>query len=175
MSLYTRDLSTLNDADYHLGHTSPSSTKSMHEVVWFPSAPLPKPRPCCIAQWFGHYSWGHNGGKWTRNEVHDNHGYGFDPHDDSDNVEITGNTVYNNGWHGISKGATPFCLSPLALLALTIPRPLYILYIVIDTCEGGGASTIIFFRLSTWWRAPHPTQEQILMKRRWLPRTRPTV
>ncbi|CAM9267840.1 unnamed protein product, partial [Ascophyllum nodosum] len=51
--------------------------------------------------WFGHYSWGHNGGKWQYNEVHDNIGYGFDPHDDSDNVKIIGNTVYNNGWHGI--------------------------------------------------------------------------
>lgn len=51
--------------------------------------------------WFGHYSWGHNGGNWSMNEVHDNHGYGFDPHDDSDNVVISGNKVYNNGWHGI--------------------------------------------------------------------------
>lgn len=59
--------------------------------------------PSDVAQWFGHYSWGHNGGKWTNNEVHDNYGYGFDPHDDSDNVEISGNKVYNNGWHGISE------------------------------------------------------------------------
>eukprot|EP00904_Undaria_pinnatifida_P001001 jgi/Undpi1/10901/HiC_scaffold_3.g01427.m1 len=51
--------------------------------------------------WFGHYSWGHDGGNWNNNEVHDNYGYGFDPHDDSDNVNIIGNTVYNNGWHGI--------------------------------------------------------------------------
>eukprot|EP00904_Undaria_pinnatifida_P000996 jgi/Undpi1/10898/HiC_scaffold_3.g01424.m1 len=51
--------------------------------------------------WFGHYSWGHDGGNWNYNEVHDNHEYGFDPHDDSDNVNIIGNTVYNNGNHGI--------------------------------------------------------------------------
>eukprot|EP00904_Undaria_pinnatifida_P001002 jgi/Undpi1/10902/HiC_scaffold_3.g01428.m1 len=51
--------------------------------------------------WFGMYSWGHDGGKWYNNEVHDNIGYGFDPHDDSDKMRIVGNTVYNNGWHGI--------------------------------------------------------------------------
>lgn len=56
-----------------------------------------------LAQWFGHYSWGHDGGKLYRNEVHDNYGYGFDPHDDSDKVEIIENVVYNNGWHGISE------------------------------------------------------------------------
>lgn len=26
--------------------------------------------------WFGHYSWGHDGGKWQYNTVHDNYGYG---------------------------------------------------------------------------------------------------
>ncbi|CAM9315125.1 unnamed protein product, partial [Laminaria digitata] len=51
--------------------------------------------------WFGHYSYGHQGGKWNYNVVHDNHGYGFDPHDDSDHLEIIGNEVYNNGDHGI--------------------------------------------------------------------------
>ena len=44
-------------------------------------------------QWFGHYSFGHQGGRWTNNEVNDNFGYGFDPHDDSDFVEISGNKV----------------------------------------------------------------------------------
>ena len=44
-------------------------------------------------QWFGHYSYGHQGGKWNYNVVHDNVGYGFDPHDDSDHLEIIGNTV----------------------------------------------------------------------------------
>ncbi|CBJ32091.1 Mannuronan C-5-epimerase [Ectocarpus siliculosus] len=52
--------------------------------------------------WFGHYSWGHDGGKWQYNTVHDNYGYGFDPHDDSDKLRIIGNEVYNNGWHGIN-------------------------------------------------------------------------
>ncbi|CAM9199692.1 unnamed protein product, partial [Hapterophycus canaliculatus] len=51
--------------------------------------------------YFGHYSYGHQGGNWSYNEVHDNVGYGFDPHDDSDYVTINNNHVYNNGWHGI--------------------------------------------------------------------------
>ncbi|CAN0188440.1 unnamed protein product, partial [Discosporangium mesarthrocarpum] len=51
--------------------------------------------------YFGHYSYGHEGGNWSYNEVHDNFGYGFDPHDDSDSLTIHGNHVYNNGWHGI--------------------------------------------------------------------------
>ena len=33
--------------------------------------------------------------------MHDNSGYGFDPHDDSDFLTIHDNTVYNNGYHGI--------------------------------------------------------------------------
>lgn len=57
-------------------------------------------------QYFGHYSWGHDGGKWQYNTVHDNEIYGFDPHDDSDNIKIIGNTVYNNGVHGISESNT---------------------------------------------------------------------
>ena len=36
-------------------------------------------------------------------QVHDNIGYGFDPHDDSDHLTIHNNHVYNNGWHGISE------------------------------------------------------------------------
>eukprot|EP00904_Undaria_pinnatifida_P001749 jgi/Undpi1/11575/HiC_scaffold_30.g13871.m1 len=51
--------------------------------------------------WFGHYSYGHQGGKWNYNVVHDNHGYGFDPHDDSDHLQIIGNEVYNNTKNGI--------------------------------------------------------------------------
>ncbi|CAN0122050.1 unnamed protein product, partial [Ectocarpus sp. 8 AP-2014] len=51
--------------------------------------------------WYGHYSYGHLGGVWTKNFMHDNHVYGFDPHDDSDYLTITGNTCYNNGNHGI--------------------------------------------------------------------------
>ncbi|CAM9948653.1 unnamed protein product [Ectocarpus sp. 12 AP-2014] len=51
--------------------------------------------------WYGHYSYGHLGGVWTNNFMHDNHVYGFDPHDDSDYLTITGNTCYNNGNHGI--------------------------------------------------------------------------
>ncbi|CAM9244630.1 unnamed protein product, partial [Choristocarpus tenellus] len=51
--------------------------------------------------YFGHYSYGHQGGNWSYNVVHDNVGYGFDPHDDSDYVTINNNHVFNNGWHGI--------------------------------------------------------------------------
>lgn len=52
-------------------------------------------------QFFGHYSFGHKGGNWSGNHVHDNVGYGFDPHDDSDNAVIANNHVHDNGWHGI--------------------------------------------------------------------------
>ncbi|CAM9371905.1 unnamed protein product [Choristocarpus tenellus] len=50
---------------------------------------------------FGHYSYGHQGGVWSNNVVHDNEWYGFDPHDDSDYLTIHNNIVYNNGKHGI--------------------------------------------------------------------------
>ena len=33
--------------------------------------------------------------------MHDNSGYGFDPHDDSDFLTIHDNEVYGNGYHGI--------------------------------------------------------------------------
>ena len=51
--------------------------------------------------YFGHYSYGHQNGDWSRNMVHDNIGYGFDPHDYSRNLTIHDNTVYSNGNHGI--------------------------------------------------------------------------
>ena len=54
-------------------------------------------------QFFGHYSFGHKGGNWSGNHVHDNVGYGFDPHDDSDHATIANNHVHDNGWHGISE------------------------------------------------------------------------
>ena len=50
---------------------------------------------------FGVYTYGHLQGDWRRNQMHDNSGYGFDPHDDSDFLTIHDNTVYNNGYHGI--------------------------------------------------------------------------
>ena len=49
----------------------------------------------------GHYSYGHVGGNWSGNTIHDNHGYGYDPHDFSRNETIENNVVYNNGIHGI--------------------------------------------------------------------------
>ncbi len=32
------------------------------------------------------YSYGHQGGVWEYNKMHDNIQYGFDPHDDSDDL-----------------------------------------------------------------------------------------
>ncbi|CAM9815231.1 unnamed protein product, partial [Sphacelaria rigidula] len=51
--------------------------------------------------YFGHYSFGHQGGNFSCNHVHHNVGYGFDPHDDSDDLFIHDNHVHHNGWHGI--------------------------------------------------------------------------
>lgn len=51
--------------------------------------------------YYGMYSYGHQGGVWTNNKMHDNHQYGFDPHDDSDYLTISHNTVWNNVNHGI--------------------------------------------------------------------------
>lgn len=50
--------------------------------------------------YYGMYSYGHQGGIWINNEMHDNHQYGFDPHDDSDYLTIANNKVYNNVNHG---------------------------------------------------------------------------
>ena len=50
---------------------------------------------------FGVYTYGHQQGDWRRNKMHDNSGYGFDPHDDSDFLTIHDNEVYDNGYHGI--------------------------------------------------------------------------
>jgi poly(beta-D-mannuronate) C5 epimerase len=51
--------------------------------------------------YFGVYSYGHYGGRWSTNEVDNNIAYGFDPHDDSDYLIIEKNHVHHNGWHGI--------------------------------------------------------------------------
>ncbi|CAM9458502.1 unnamed protein product, partial [Hapterophycus canaliculatus] len=51
--------------------------------------------------YYGHYSYGHQGGVWTDNIMRDNIQYGFDPHDDSDDLTISNNVVYGNGNHGI--------------------------------------------------------------------------
>ncbi|CAM9858476.1 unnamed protein product, partial [Ectocarpus fasciculatus] len=51
--------------------------------------------------WFGHYSYGHQDGLWEYNTMHNCGQYGFDPHDDSDNLRIHNNIVYENGNHGI--------------------------------------------------------------------------
>lgn len=51
--------------------------------------------------YYGVYTYGHQGGQWTDNEVAYNSGYGFDPHDDSDELLIENNYVHHNGNHGI--------------------------------------------------------------------------
>jgi parallel beta-helix repeat protein len=51
--------------------------------------------------YYGVYTFGHQDGLWTDNEVNDNVGYGFDPHDDTDDLLIEGNNVHHNGNHGI--------------------------------------------------------------------------
>jgi parallel beta-helix repeat protein len=51
--------------------------------------------------YYGVYSFGHEGGQWLGNEVDHNVKYGFDPHDDSDNMRIENNDVHDNGNHGI--------------------------------------------------------------------------
>lgn len=51
--------------------------------------------------YFGMYSFGHQGGVWRDNQVDHNVQYGFDPHDDSDNLVIENNDVHDNGNHGI--------------------------------------------------------------------------
>lgn len=50
--------------------------------------------------YYGMYTYGHQGGVWTYNKMYDNHQYGFDPHDDSDYLTIARNKVYNNVNHG---------------------------------------------------------------------------
>lgn len=51
--------------------------------------------------YYGMYTFGHEDGQWVGNEMHHNIGYGFDPHDDSDNLLIEDNDVHDNGFHGI--------------------------------------------------------------------------
>lgn len=50
--------------------------------------------------YYGMYSYGHQGGVWVNNNMHDNHQYGFDPHDDSDYLTISNNKVWGNVNHG---------------------------------------------------------------------------
>jgi poly(beta-D-mannuronate) C5 epimerase len=51
--------------------------------------------------YFGVYTYGALGGIWDSNRLHHNIQYGFDPHDDSDDLTITNNAVHHNGNHGI--------------------------------------------------------------------------
>jgi parallel beta-helix repeat protein len=48
------------------------------------------------------YTFGLKDGRWLSNELDNNAGYGFDLHDDSDNVLIEGNDVHHNG--GLGRG-----------------------------------------------------------------------
>jgi mannuronan 5-epimerase len=47
--------------------------------------------------YFGIYTFGAYGSRWLNNEVDHNAGYGIDPHDDSDYLDIEGNNVHHNG------------------------------------------------------------------------------
>ncbi|CAN0222721.1 unnamed protein product, partial [Pylaiella littoralis] len=49
----------------------------------------------------GPSSYGHQGGNWSYNEVHNNRGHGFALFDYSDEVNVNNNHVYNNLGHGI--------------------------------------------------------------------------
>ena len=49
---------------------------------------------------WGTYTYGAFGSRWLNNEVDNNAGYGFDPHDDSDYMVIEGNNVHHNGLIG---------------------------------------------------------------------------
>lgn len=51
--------------------------------------------------WHAHYSFIHKSGNISNNILHDNIGYGVDLHDYSTGSLVNGNTVYNNGFHGI--------------------------------------------------------------------------
>lgn len=51
--------------------------------------------------YFGIYTYGHQDGQWINNHVESNVKYGFDPHDDSDDLVIEDNNVHHNGNHGI--------------------------------------------------------------------------
>ena len=49
----------------------------------------------------GVYTCGQRQGDWRTNKMHDNSGYSFDPHDDSDLLAIHDNEVFDNGYHEI--------------------------------------------------------------------------
>jgi parallel beta-helix repeat protein len=51
--------------------------------------------------YFGGYTYGALAMRWVNNEIDHNVVYGFDPHDDSDQLLIEGNHVHHNGKHGI--------------------------------------------------------------------------
>lgn len=51
--------------------------------------------------YFGVYTFGGHQMQWRENEVAYNVQYGFDPHDDSDELLIEGNNAHHNGNHGI--------------------------------------------------------------------------
>ena len=84
--------------------------------------------------YFGVYSYGHQQGDWRNNKVHDNIGYGFDPHDDSDYVTIHDNKVYNNGNHGIiaSKRCHGISVQVRVHFLATGSRPIRIVVIFIE-------------------------------------------
>jgi len=79
-------------------HLPPGSTNTLFDVVNVYGDIL---NSYIHHNFFGVYTYGHYGGQWRSNEVAHNIAYGFDPHDDSDNLVIEDNNVHHNGWHGI--------------------------------------------------------------------------
>jgi len=103
--------SRMDVVDSDIGYLGYNAAES-YGLVWKVNGPV----PAVLAQvevrgdiinsrlhhnYFGMYTFGHQGGVWRDNEVDHNVQYGFDPHDDSDNLVIENNDVHDNGNHGI--------------------------------------------------------------------------
>lgn len=73
----------VNDADPTTGSTGSLLDSNVHD------------------NYFGMYSYAAYNVKILRNKVHDNLGYGIDPHTGTQNFEVANNEVYNNQYHGI--------------------------------------------------------------------------
>ena len=74
-------------------------------------------------------------------QVHDNIGYGLDPHDDSDHLTIHNNHVYNNGWHGISESS----IQSIPTSRENKPRKTFLhCNVVISMCQALSMARIFF-------------------------------
>ena len=86
---------------------------------------------------YGVYTFGLQGGEWSGNEVYDNHGYGFDAHDHSDDLVIDNNNVHDNGLID-AKGKHGIILSESCLNA----------QITNNTATGNGGNGIMLHNFS---------------------------